>query len=133
MTFSIGPMIDFFHTIFYASLVAGGDVMFVRVLVMVVGAIIFAIGVGFYIATEFGIGGLEFILLTVTEKTGFKMKYVKIAQDALFVIIGFFMGGIVGVGTIIGVFATGPIIDVTLKFIKNPVSRFVGPLRLPQT
>lgn len=129
MTFSIGPLIDFFRSAIYQLLLTGGDFMPVRVAVMVAGCVVFSVGVGFYIATEFGIGGLECILMLFTERTGFKMKYVKIVQDATFVLLGFIMGGIIGVGTMLSVLVTGPIIDLTLRFIKDPLKRFVGPLR----
>ena len=50
-------------------------------------------------------------------------------MDAICVVAGYLMGGVVGVGTILGVLATGPIVEFTLKRIKDPIDNFAGKMK----
>jgi uncharacterized membrane protein YczE len=58
-------------------------------------------------------------MLLLKNKSGKPLKKVKIAMDFTATILGFLFGGIVGAGTIIAVFATGPIASRTLKTMNR--------------
>ncbi|MEA4912819.1 MAG: YitT family protein [Oscillospiraceae bacterium] len=127
--FTTGALIDFFRALIAETFPVPGSALWIRLLILAVGCVTFAVGVGFYISIEFGIGAAEFISLFIVGKTGVSLKYVRIALDALYVVIGYLMGGTVGVGTIVGIVATGPIVEWTLNRVKAPIARVCGPLK----
>lgn len=66
-----------------------------------------------------GMNSIDAIIYYFVEK--FKLKYfvIKSTIDILFLIIGYLLGGIVGIGTIISVCTTGLFISIIKKVIEN--------------
>lgn len=98
---------------------------------LIVGCVTFAIGVGMYIVIDFGMGATEFLTIWVSDKTKIGLDKMRIIFDAFWTIVGFFMGGTVGAGTVLGVLATGPISVWTINLAKNFVTNWCGPLLKP--
>jgi Predicted membrane protein len=128
-TFTMGYLIDLFRALIMTRVTYEGSPIWVHYAVLVVGCITFSFGAGIYIAINLGIGGFEFLSLLIVKITKQKLKYVRIAMDALFVLAGWLMGGIVGVGTVLGIIATGPALEFTLNLFKDRIDRFAGPLK----
>lgn len=128
--FTTGPLIDAFRGLIITHIRPESAGLVVQSGVLIAGCLLFAIGVGVYIAINLGIGPVEFISLFLRDKLNIKLKYVRMALDAIFVISGYFMGGIVGIGTLLGVLATGPIVEFTLRRIKKPIEDFAGEIKI---
>ena len=130
LTLTIGPLIDLFLPMLTAAMYTTGEPdLFLRVVVLVSGALILSVGVGVFVAIDFGIGALEWVVILISKRFSTSVGRAKIVLDAALVATGWLMGGLVGVGTIVGIAATGLLIDVTLKCVRGPIKRFVGPLR----
>ncbi len=125
--FITGPLIDLFRSFLMTQIVTETSTLAIKLVVLALGAVLFAIGVGLYIVVDLGIGSVDFIGVFIAEKTKFKLKWVRIVLDAFFAVVGFFMGGIVGVGTVVGVLCTGPIISFTIKLVGAKINKFAGP------
>ena len=54
-------------------------------------------------------------MMLAHDKLGLQVKWIRIAIDAVSVIAGVFLGGTVGVGTLLGILATGPVAQITMK------------------
>jgi uncharacterized membrane protein YczE len=82
-----------------------------RIGMMVVGILLVAIGSGLYFNTHVGVSPYDGIGLIITNKLGNQnwYRWVRIATDIICVTLGFLMGNIPGVGTIIMAFFTGPL------------------------
>lgn len=128
-TFTTGFFIDLFRGMIVETFPPETTPYWILALILAVGAVSFAAGVGVYIAIECGVGPTEFISLGLVSLLKVKLKYVRIGLDALYVVLGYFMGGVVGVGTVVGIVRTGPIVEATLKLCKERIDRFVGPMR----
>lgn len=126
-SFTAGPLIDFFMAAIKALLGQAQAALGVQIAVLAVGCVLFAVGVASYIAVDLGIGAVEFVSLVIVDATKIKLKFVRIALDALFVVAGFLMGGVVGVGTIVGIAATGPIVEFSLSRLQTLFSKFAQP------
>lgn len=129
-SFTAGPLIDLFRTLIVTNIKPESAGIMVQGMILVIGCVLFSIGVGIYIAINLGIGAVEFVSLFIAEKLHVKLKYVRIVLDALFVVTGYLMGGIIGFGTILGVLATGPIVEFTLMHLKKPIDNFAGNIKV---
>ena len=123
-TFTVGPLIDFFRSILIPLFPADTTELFIKLTILAIGCISSGIGIGVYMSLHFGLGPVEFLTLFFTEVTNFPIKYVKITLDFLYVLIGYLLGGTVGLGTIVGVLATGPILSATAKWAEPKINTF---------
>lgn len=97
-----------------------------RGIVIVAGTIALGIGLGFYQSAEFGCGPSDAFNQTMAAMTKIPLKYERICFDAVMVIGGFLMGGVVFVGTIIGMLAVGPIMAPTINKFAPLVNQWAG-------
>jgi len=86
---------------------------------MVCGILLVAIGSGMYFNTHVGVSPYDGIGLIITQKTGNQNMYrwIRIGTDLICVSMGFLMGNMPGVGTIIMAFFTGPL----FAFFRNRI------------
>jgi len=101
-------------------IVIEGTVLFVlRIGLMVSGILLVAIGSGMYFNTNVGVSPYDGIGLIITEKIGNQNVYrwIRIGTDLICVSLGFLMGNIPGVGTVIMAFFTGPL----FAFFRNKI------------
>ena len=119
-----GPLIDVFETLVRTSFPLETTTLPVRIIILLVGLITTGIGYGLGIVSKMGIGCFQFIPLFLTKKTKIDLKYTQMFSDATFFLIGFLLGGVVGVGTLVGVFLTG----FTLSFVVEKLEPKVDSL-----
>lgn len=85
---------------------------------MLIGAVTtMGIGVGIFIASDLGEGAVEGLMMLTHRKTGFEVRWARILMDSVCVLTGALLGGSIGVGTLVGAFCTGPIIQETLRIL----------------
>ena len=97
------------------------ELMLWRVVMMVVGMALlyFAISVG--VATTLGTGPMELLMLGLNDK-GLSMQVGRWGIEGAVVTAGILLGGQIGIGTILFVILTGPVLARTLP----PMVRFMG-------
>ena len=109
-----GPLIDVFEGMVRGLFPLESTPLAVRILILLVGLITTGIGYGMGIGADMGVGCFQFLPLFLNEKMHIDIKYAQMISDALFFLIGMVLGGVVGVGTLVGVFLTGFILDYAL-------------------
>ena len=92
--------------------------MWINVLLMLLGIILFAIGTGLYAAASLGRGSYEALTFSLAEKNGWQVKVVRILLDVVIVISGVLLGGKFGICTIVTILLSGPIIQFTASKTK---------------
>ena len=97
--------------------------LWINVLIMLLGIILFAIGTGFYAAASLGRGSYEALTFSLAEKNGWQVKKVRMILDILMVMIGVILGGKFGICTIVTVIISGPIIQFTALKTKSLLSK----------
>ena len=121
-----GPIIDFF-TARLSFLPGAADTLPLRILMLVAGCVILAFGMTIVIRSDAGTGPNDLVALVISEKTGKKFGPVRILVDASFILLGFLLGGVVGLGTLICMLMVGPVAGMFLpingKWIHALVSR----------
>ena len=108
--FTIGPWVNLFTPMLQGLAIAEQS-MAVRVLCSVCGTALMGVGLGLYMAVDRGLGALEGIVKYLRTHFGIKVRTAKIIQDAVLVLGGIVLGAQWGVGTLIGILCTGPVLQ----------------------
>lgn len=147
--FISGWLIDTFNVLIgnvMAGIAASAPqyVLLAQIVLLVIGLVAFAVAVGMYICADMGISAVEGIVLWLEEKTKINARWLRIAEDIFFMLLGMLLGGLAGrtvfginpalqpltgIGTIVGAFGTGPIMKFFIDVAQKPMERWYGPLR----
>lgn len=82
---------------------------------LILGLFIIALASYFYIGSGFGAGPRDSLMVALKRKTGFPIGYCRIAIELAAVGIGWLLGGLVGIGTLISAVAIGFCVQTTFK------------------
>lgn len=93
---------------------------------MIIGCGIMASGIPIYIRANLGVGAVDLISEIISDKSGVAYRMVRIIGDLTLVIVGYFLGGTAGVGTIVAVVMTGPIVQFLRPHTNKMVDRIIG-------
>ncbi|MCW2807063.1 MAG: rane protein [Marmoricola sp.] len=97
---------------------AAPDVMWGRVLLMVGGVVLNALATALYIGSQFGPGPRDGLMTGLHRRTGLSIRVVRTALEVSVVAIGWTLGGVVGIGTVLYTLAIGPLVQLMLpRFI----------------
>lgn len=86
-----------------------------QIILLLLGLIIMSIGIVTYINQDLGIAAFDSISEIISRKYKLDYKYVRISIDNMLMIIGWLLGGVIGLGSIVIAILTGP----SIKFIRN--------------
>lgn len=118
-----GPIIDFFSLIL-APLFA--EMPFVlKVLMLGLGCVILACGMTIVIKSDAGTGPNDLVAVVISDKLKKKFGIVRIIVDVSFVVAGFVLGGVIGLGTIICACLVGPVAGVFMPRSEKLVNLFL--------
>ncbi len=81
------------------------------------GILVIGWGSFFYLSASFGAGPRDSFMVGAIQKSGWPLWKVRTAIEATVTLLGFFLGGPIGVGTIIVVFTLGPSIQLAFKIM----------------
>ena len=93
--------------------------LWINVLIMLLGVMLFAVGTGFYAAASLGRGSYEALTFSLAEKNGWQVKIVRMVLDIMMVIVGVLLGGRFGICTIVTIIISGPVIQFTALKTKK--------------
>lgn len=103
----------------FANVHAYSRYLWVNVLIMLGGVLLFAIGTGFYASASLGRGSYEALTFALAEKNGWQVKIVRMILDIIMVVSGVLLGGKFGICTIITIIVSGPVIQLTVSMAKK--------------
>lgn len=89
----------------------------------IAGVAIMGFGVGMYIAPNIGAGPRDSLMLILIEKTGWTVKRVRTLLELIVAVIGWLLGGPVGVGTVIIALTLGYIVHFTLPLSQKWIEK----------
>lgn len=93
----------------------------VRIVLLLSGIVIQCFAASLYYTADLGVSSYDAVALTAAEKTKFPFRACRITSDLLCTALGFAMGAVVGVGTVITAFFMGPLIEVFNKTVSRPL------------
>ncbi|GCD09675.1 YczE/YyaS/YitT family protein [Clostridium tagluense] len=97
----------------------------IKILLVVFGCVLIAIGFSILSASNLGVAPNDIISFIIKDKTNLEYRWIRMALDVSFLIIGFALGGIFGIGTIISALLTGPFIQFCLPYGEKLVNAIV--------
>ena len=93
----------------------------VRIGALLIGIVIISFGSALYFTGDLGVSTYDAVALILSEKKVAKFQYCRIATDILCTLIGFLLGAVVGIGTVVTAFFMGPIIAFFNKAVAIPL------------
>ncbi len=84
-----------------------------QIALMIVGVVLVGIGSGLYIGVRLGPGPRDG-LMTGLAKRGFSLRLARTGVEAVAMLVGWMLGGTVGVGTLVFALGIGPLVQVFL-------------------
>lgn len=120
-----GPIIDVFNWLL-GRFVTVDSPFFLRLAVMALGCVILSIGMALVIVSDAGTGPNDLVAVILTDKLHrFQFRAVRICCDLFFIIVGWLLGGVVGIGTVTAAFLVGPVVQVFLPVHRRNIERIL--------
>lgn len=118
-----GPIIDAFNWLL-GRFVNADSPFVLRLAVMALGCVILAIGMALVIVSDAGTGPNDLVAVILTDKLKkFQFRTVRICCDLFFIIVGWLLGGTVGIGTVTAAFLVGPVAQFFLPVHRRNIER----------
>lgn len=93
----------------------GDGAMWLRVAVMLGGIAMTGLGSALYIGAELGAGPRDSLMIAVATRAKVRVGVARAILEGLALVVGFLLGGIVGVGTVAFAFGIGPAVDIAFQ------------------
>jgi uncharacterized membrane protein YczE len=100
------------------------DAMAARVAFLSAGVLVLCLGVGLIVAADVGVGPLEMVMLVATDR-GARLTRVRVVIEGTTLVVGWALGGAMGVGTAVFAVVAGHLIAAALRLqgaMPAPVS-----------
>ena len=88
-----------------------------QLLLAIFGVLIVGLGSGFYLISNLGPGPRDGLMTGIQRKTNFPIAAVRAFLEITVVSIGWYLGGTVGIGTLLFAFGVGPAVALGLFFV----------------
>jgi uncharacterized membrane protein YczE len=95
------------------------DVFFFQFLMVVSGILIIGFGTAMYLIANLGAGPRDGLMTGLQKKTKAPIALVRACIEIIVVLLGWFLGGIVGIGTFLFAFGIGPAVAFGLYFFHQ--------------
>ena len=102
-----------------------------RILLLAGGLVLLAIATGLYIGARFGPGPRDGLMTGIHRRTGWPIWVVRTSIEVTVLVIGWLLGGNVGIGTLAFALLIGPMVNVTMPLLRVPEATRV-PAQKPQ-
>ncbi|MGE7946867.1 YczE/YyaS/YitT family protein [Lysinibacillus sp. NPDC093688] len=119
--FLAGIFIDMFN-----YLLPDIDGVWMQLLSYVCGLLLLGWGCGMYMVANLGIGPRDSLMLLMVHKLGWSVTRARTTMEVTVALIGFLLGGPIGVGTVLMAFGLGPIVQFALTFNEKLFLRWTG-------
>jgi len=90
-----------------------------KYILAVVSVLLVGLGSGIYLVANLGPGPRDGLMTGLTQATGFPIAFVRASIEISVVIIGWYLGGTVGIGTLIFAFGIGPAVASGLYLVNK--------------
>lgn len=96
------------------SLVPAQTVPVLQLVQMLAGVVVIGLGSGLYLSADLGPGPRDGLMVGVHHRYGWSIRRSRTAIEISVLVIGWALGGTIGLGTIVFAFGIGPVVQVML-------------------
>ena len=100
-----------------------------RLFLLVGGVVLNGMATGMYIGSQFGPGPRDGLMTGIARVTGRSLRIVRTGIEVTVVVVGWLLGGVVGVGTVLYAVAIGPLAQLFLPLFTVELRRPDGGTR----
>ena len=93
--------------------------LFWQILQAATGVLVVGIASGIYLTANLGTGPRDGLMTGLQAVTGMPIANIRIGIEVTVVTIGWYLGGVVGVGTLLFAFGVGPCVALGIIFVKR--------------
>ncbi|PPK64533.1 putative membrane protein YczE [Actinokineospora auranticolor] len=93
------------------------DNLVVRLVLLVSGVVLNGLATAAYIGVRLGPGPRDGLMTGVSGRTGWAIRWVRTAIEVTVLVVGWLLGGTVGVGTVLYALGIGPLAQAFLPFV----------------
>ena len=121
----VGPIIDLGIRVVSVLPVESYSYL-LKMFLIALGCFIIAIGFSILSATKVGVAPNDIIPFIIKERINCEYRWIRICLDLTYVVAGYLLGGVFGLGTIVATLLLGPTIQFFLPIVERPVKKFLG-------
>lgn len=113
--FLIGIFMD---VIFQVNIIPVMNSFWVGVMVMIAGLLVIALGSYFYISSGFGAGPRDSLMVSLKRHSQWPVGACRALVEGMALLLGYLLGGKVGIGTVIAVFGIGFCVQIVFSILR---------------
>jgi uncharacterized membrane protein YczE len=96
------------------------DDIWVRILLFAGGLLLLSVATGLYIGARFGPGPRDGLMTGINKKYGVRIWIVWTSIEVVVLVIGWILGGNVGIGTLAFALLVGPLVHIAMPILRVP-------------
>lgn len=100
-----------------------------QIVFLIAAIVLNAAATGAYIGAGLGPGPRDGITTGLLRVTGWQIRWIRMGVEATVLALGWLMGGKVGIGTVVFVLTTGPLLQIFLPMFTRPDPAPLVPIR----
>ena len=93
--------------------------LFWQLMQSLLGVLVVGIASGIYLTANLGAGPRDGLMTGLQKLSGFPIAYIRIAIEITVVAIGWYLGGVVGFGTLFFAFGVGPCVAIGILAVRK--------------
>ena len=93
------------------------ELLVLQILQVIIGVAIVGIGSGFYLIANLGPGPRDGLMTGLQKMTNLSIALIRTIIEISAVIVGWYLGGVVGIGTVVFALGIGPFVSTGLFFV----------------
>ena len=121
----VGPIIDLGVSMVSILPVESYNYL-LKMFLIALGCFIIAIGFSMLSDNKVGVAPNDIIPFIIKERTNWEYRWIRICLDLTYVVAGYLIGRVFGLGTIVATLLLGPTIQFFLPIVERPVKKFLG-------
>lgn len=96
------------------------DVLWLQAVMLVTGVVLVAVASGLYIGANFGPGPRDGLMTGLHGRFGWPIWACRLAVEGTVLVLGWLLGGTVGIGTVIFALGIGPLVHIAMPLLATP-------------
>lgn len=120
----LGEVIDFWMLIVLDSFAV--HQFFYQLLTLLVGVIVIAFGAALYLQPKFSLNPVDGFMVALQKRFGLKIGVAKTITEAFALVMALFIGGPIGLGTVVILVGIGPVIQFFEPKAKSAMDKMIS-------